>query len=44
MDVIIYKFVDSDCCLTQGLLGAPASCGFLEGVLSQEVTLGKFGC
>lgn len=30
MDVIIYKYIDFDCCITQGLLGAPACAGFLE--------------
>ncbi|HEY8364542.1 MAG TPA: nucleoside phosphorylase [Haloplasmataceae bacterium] len=36
-DIIIYKFVDSECCLVQGILGAPACAGFFEEFIALGV-------
>jgi len=34
MDIILYKFIDADCCIVQGTLGAPACAGYLEDFIA----------
>ena len=34
IDLIVYKYKDIDCCITQGQLGAPSMAGFLEELIA----------
>lgn len=34
IDLVVYKYKDADCCITQGQLGAPSMAGFLEELIA----------